>query len=48
MDEVREFVLTILVELVDRWIGPELIFRWVFEEGGLTSVAERVMSGGSC
>jgi hypothetical protein len=36
------------MELVDRWIGPELVFCRVTEEGGLTSVTERVTSGWGC
>lgn len=46
MDEVRELVLTVLRELVGRWIEPELVFCWVFEEGGFISVTERITGGG--
>jgi len=48
MDEVRELVLIVLIELVDRWIGPEIALCWVFWEGWLIPVTERVVSGGGC
>ena len=47
MDEVRELVL-VLTELVGQWVGPELVFCWVFGEGGLASVTERVTGGRGC
>lgn len=46
MGEVREVVLAVLTEVVERWIELELVF--VFEEGGPTPVTERVMGGGGC
>ena len=48
MDGVWERALIELMELVGRWIDPEIVFSRMIEEGWLTSVAERVTEGGCC